>query len=183
MVHSCAFFTANWMPWLNVVWDSNPVDQTCHKPWIVMLADTLEGRRGISRIDDHSCENEPQTLQGWNKPNLVNLHQITSWSPYKIVHTRGSDMGTSDHLTCLMRNQYVGQETIVRTWHGTTDWFKIGKGVHQGYILSPWLFKLYAEYIMWNAGLDEAQAGIKIAGRSISNFRYVDDITLMAESE
>ena len=91
-------------------------------------------------------------------------------------------MGISDHLTCLLRNLYAGQEATVRTGHGTTDWFQIGKGVCQGYILSPCLFNLCAEYIMRRAGLDEAQAGIKIAGRNINNLRYADD-TLMAESE
>ena len=93
------------------------------------------------------------------------------------------EMGMSDHLTCLLRNLYAGQEATVRTGHGTTDWFQIGKGVRQGCILSPCLFNLYAEYIMRNAGLDEAQAGIKIAGRNINNLRYADDTTLMAESE
>ncbi|KAB0370619.1 hypothetical protein FD755_017028 [Muntiacus reevesi] len=93
------------------------------------------------------------------------------------------EMGIPDHLTCLLRNLYAGQEATVRTGHGTTDWFQIGKGVHQGCILSPCLFNLYAEYIMRNAGLEEAQAGIRIAGRNISNLRYADDTTLMAESE
>ena len=93
------------------------------------------------------------------------------------------EMGIPDHLTCLLRNLYAGQEGTVRTGHGTTDWFQIGKGVRQGCILSPCLFKLYAEYIMRNAGLEEPQAGIKIAGRNISNLRYADDTTLMAESE
>ena len=92
-------------------------------------------------------------------------------------------MGLPDHLTCLLRSLYAGQEATVRTGHGTTDWFQIGKGVHQGCILSPCLFNLYAEYIMGNAGLDEAQTGIKIARRNISNLRYADDTTLMAESE
>ena len=92
-------------------------------------------------------------------------------------------MGILDHLTCLLRNLYVGQEATVRTGHGTTDWFQIGKGVGQGCILSPCLFNLYAEYIMRNTGLNEAQAGIKISGRNINNFRYADDTTLMAESE
>ena len=91
-------------------------------------------------------------------------------------------MGIPDHLTCLLRNLYVGQEATVRTGHGTTDWFQIGKGVHQGCI-SPCLFNLYAEYFMRNAGLEEAQAGIKIVGRNINNLRYADDTTLMAESE
>ena len=93
------------------------------------------------------------------------------------------EMGMPDHLTCLLRNLYAGQEATVRTGHGTTDWFQIGKGLCQSCILSPCLFNLHAEYIMRNAGLDEAQAGIKIAGRNINNFRYADDSTLMAESE
>ena len=93
------------------------------------------------------------------------------------------EMGIPDHLTFLLRNLYADQEAIVRTDHGTTDWFQIRKGVRQGCILSPCLFNLYAEYIMRNAGLDEAQAGIKIAGRNINNLRYADDTTLMAESE
>ena len=92
-------------------------------------------------------------------------------------------MGIPDHLTCLLRKLYAGQEATGRTGHGTTDWFQIGKGVHQGYILSPCLFNLYAEYIMRNAVLEEAQAGIKIAGRNINNLRYADDTTFMAESE
>ena len=92
-------------------------------------------------------------------------------------------MGIPDHMTCLLRNLYAGQEAIVRTGHGKTDWFKIEKGVYQGCILSPCLFNLYAEYIMRNAVLEEAQAGIKIARRNISNLRYADYTTLMAESE
>ena len=93
------------------------------------------------------------------------------------------DMGIPDHLTCLLRNLYTGQEATVRIGHGMTDWFQIGKGVHQGGILSPCLFNLHAEYIMRNAGLEEAQAGIKIARRNLNNLRYADDTTLMAESE
>ena len=93
------------------------------------------------------------------------------------------EMSIPDHLTCLLRNLYAGQEATVRTGHGTKDWFQIGKGVHQACILSPCLFNLYAEYIMRNAGLEEAQAGIKIARRIINNLRNADDITLMAESE
>ena len=92
-------------------------------------------------------------------------------------------MGILDHLTCLLRNLYTGQEATVRTGHGTTDWFQIGKGVCHDCILSPCLFKLYAEYIMRNAGLGEAQAGIKIARRNINNLRYADDTILMGESE
>ena len=93
------------------------------------------------------------------------------------------EMGIPEHLTCLLRNLYAGQEATVRTGHGTTDWFQTGKGVRQGYTLSPCLFNSYAEYIMRNAGLDEAQAGIKIAGRNINNLRYANDTTLKAESE
>ena len=100
----------------------------------------------------------------------------TNW---KII----KEMGIPDHLTCLMRNLVTGQEATVRTGHGTTDWFQIGKGVRQGCVLSPGLFNLYAEYIMENAGLEEAQAEIKIAGRNINNPRYADDTTLMAERE
>ena len=106
---------------------------------------------------------------------------------YCVVHNKLwkilKEMGIPDHLTCLLRNLYADQEAVVRTGHGTTDWFQIGKGVHQGCISSPCLFNLYAEYIMRNAGLEEAQAEIKIAGRNINNLRYADDTTLMAESE
>ena len=93
------------------------------------------------------------------------------------------EMGLPEHMTCLLRNLYAGQEATVRTGHGTADWFQIGKGVRQGCMLSPCLFNLSAEYIMRNAGLDEAQAGIKITGRNITNLRYTDDTTLVAESE
>ena len=92
-------------------------------------------------------------------------------------------MGIPDHLSCLLRNLYAGQEATVRTGHGATDWFQIGKGIGQGCILSPCLFNFYAEYILRNSGLEEAQAGIKIAGRNINNLRYADDTTLIAESE
>ena len=111
-----------------------------------------------STLEQHKCE----------------LHKST-----KIL----KKMGIPDHLTCLLRNLYAGQKAIVRTGHGTTDWFQIGKGVCQGCILSPCLFNFYAEYIMRNAGLEAAQAGIKIAGRNINNLRYADNTTLMEESE
>ena len=106
---------------------------------------------------------------------------LTVWitTKWKIL----KEMGIPDHLTCLLRNLYADQETTVTTGHGTTGWFQVGKRVHQGYILSPCLFNLYAEYIMGNAGLDEAQVGIKIARRNINNLRYADDTTLMAESK
>ena len=93
------------------------------------------------------------------------------------------EMGIPDHLICLLRHLYIGQEAIVKTGRGTTDWFQVGKGVRQGCILSPYLFNFYAEYIMRNAGLEEAQAGIKTARRNINNLRYADDTTLMAESK
>ena len=99
------------------------------------------------------------------------------------MENSSKEMGIPDHLTCLLRNLYAGQEATVRTGHGTTDWFQIGKGVCQGSMLSPCLFNLYAEYIMRNAGLEEAQAGIKIVGRNINNLKYADDTTLTAESE
>ena len=104
---------------------------------------------------------------------------IQSYICVKILKERG----ISDHLTCLLRNLYAGQETTVRTGHGTTDWFQIGKGVYQGCILSPCLFNLYAEYIMRSTGLEEAQVGIKIARRNINNLRYANDTNLMAERE
>ena len=106
----------------------------------------------------------------------VTLGRSINWKILK-------EMGIPDHLTCLLRNLYAGQEATVRTGYGTTDWFQIGKGVRQGCILSPRLFNFYAEYIMRNAGLEEAQAGIKISGRNINNLRYADETTLMAESE
>ena len=115
-------------------------------------------------------------------PALLTMPEpLTVWITinWKIL----KEMGIPDHLTCLLRNLYAGQETTVRTGQGTTHWFQIGKGVHQGYILSPCLFNLYAEYIMRNAGLNEAQAGIKIARRNINNLRYADGTTLMAESK
>ena len=106
---------------------------------------------------------------------------LTVWIPQK-PWTILKEMGTPDHLTCLLRNLYAGQEAAVRTRH-RTDWFQIGKGLRQGYILSPCLFNFYAEYIMWNVRLDEAQAGIKIARRNTNNLRYADDTTLMAVSK
>ena len=109
-------------------------------------------------------------------PKLLTVWITINW---KILQ----EMGIPDQLSCLLRNLYAGQEITVRTGHGTTDWFQIGKGVRQGCILSLCLFNLYAEYIMRNTGLEEAQAGIKIAGRNINNLRYVDDTSLMAESE
>ena len=105
-----------------------------------------------------------------------------AWAPVPEL-TKKTKMGMPDHLNCLLRNLCAGQQETVRTGHGTTDWFQIGKGVCQGCILSPCLFNLYAEYIMRNAGMEEAQAGIKIASRNINNLRYADDTTLMAESE
>ena len=113
--------------------------------------------------------------------SLTMQNPLTVWitTNWKILQ----EMGIPDHLTCLLRNLFAGQEATLRTRHGTMDWFQIGKGVRQGCILSPCLFKLYAEYIMRNAGLAETQAGIQIAGRNINNLRYADDTTLIAESK
>ena len=109
-------------------------------------------------------------------PKTLTVWITTNWTILQ-------EMGIPDHFTCLLRNLYAGQEATARTGHGTMDWFPIGKGIWQVCILSPWLFNLYAEYIMWNARLDEAQAGIKIARRNINNFRYAGDTILMAESK
>ena len=133
----------------------------------------------------------PTSIGSWKKQEssrktstsalLTTQRPLTVWitSVWKILQ----GIGIPDHLTCLLRNLYAGQEATVRTGHGTIDWFQIGKGICQGCILTPCLFNLYTEYIMRNAELDEAQAGIKIAGRNINNIRYTDDTTLMAESE
>ena len=133
----------------------------------------------------------PTSAGSWKKQESSRKTSIsavfTMPKPLTVWITRNwkilKEMGILDHLTCLLRNLYAGQEATVRTGHGPTDWFQIGKGVHQGCILSPCSFNFYAEYIMRNAGLEEAQAGIKIPGRNINNLRYADDITLMAESE
>ena len=129
---------------------------------------------GPSKRQESSRETSISALLTMPKP-------LTVWitKNWKILQ----EMGISDHLSCLLRNLYAGKEATVRTGHGTTDWFQIGKGVHQGCILSLWLFNLYAEYIVGNAGLKETQAGIKLAGRNINDLRYADDTTLMAESE
>ena len=141
----------------------------CRKPEIKLPTST-----GSSKKQESSRKTSISALLTMPKP-------LTVWSTinWKIL----KEMGIQDHLTCLLRNLYAGQEAKVRTEHGPTDWFQIGKGVCQGCILSPYLFNLYAEYIMRNTGLDEAQAGIKITGRNINNLRYADDTTLMAESE
>ena len=118
------------------------------------------------------------------KPSTSALLTMPKPSTVRITINCGKflEMGIPGHLTCFLRKLYAGQEITVRMRHGKTDWFQIGKGVHQGCILSPCLYNFHAKYIMQNAGLDEAQAGIKIAGRNINNFRYADGITLMAES-
>ena len=125
---------------------------------------------GLSKKQESSRKTSISALLTMPKPLAV------WWKIHK-------ELGIPDHLTCLLRNLYAGQEATVRTGHGTTDWFQIGKGVRQGCILSPCLFNLYAEYIMRNAGLDEAQAEIKISGNNINNLRYADDTTLMAVGE
>ena len=124
-------------------------------------------------------ENQLMQNQHMNGINAKAFDCVDHNKLWKIL----KEKGIPDHLTCLLRNLYAGQEATVRTGHGTTDWFQIGKGVCQCCILLPSLFNLHAEYILWNAGLDEAQTGIKIAGKNINNLRYADDTTLMAESE
>ena len=114
---------------------------------------------------------------------LIDYAQAFDWVDHNKWWKILKEMGIPDHLTCLLRNLYAGQEATVGPGHGTTDWFQIGKGVRQGCILSPCLFNLYSQYIMRNAGLEEIQAGIKIARRNINNLRYADDTTLMAESD
>ena len=121
----------------------------------------------------------PPSIRVFSNESALHIRCVDHNKLWKIL----KEMGIPDRLTCLLRNLYAGQEATVRIEHGTTDWFQIGKAVHQGCILSPCLFNFYAEYIMRNAGLEEAQAGIKIAGRNINNLRYADDTTLMAESE
>ena len=132
----------------------------------------------------------PTSIGSWKKQESSRKTSVSALltmpKPLTVDHNKLweilKEMGIPDHLTCLLRNLYAGQEATVKTGHGTTDWFQIGKGVRQGCILSPCLFNFYAEYIMRNAGLEETQSGIKIAGRNINNFRYADDTTLMAES-
>ena len=129
---------------------------------------------GSSKKQESSRKTSISALLTMPKPLTVDHNKL-----WKIL----KEMGISDHLTYLLRNLYAGQETTARTGHGTTDWFQIGKGVHPGCILTPCLFNLYVEYIKRNAGLEETQAGIKIARRNINNLRYADDTTLMAESK
>ena len=129
--------------------------------------DDLKSKRVPLKTSSSALLTMPKPLTVWITTNWIILQE----------------MGIPDHLTCLLRNLYADQEARFRTEPGTTDWFQIGKGIHQGCVLLPCLFNLYAEYIMRNAGLDEAQAGIKIARRNINNLRYADDTTLMAESK
>ena len=149
-------------------WISSKLDlEKAEEPEIKLLTSI-----GSLKKQESSRKTSTSALVIMPKPLTVWI--TTNWKILK-------EMGIPDHLTCLLRNLYVGQEAIVRSRHGTADWFQIRKGVRQGCILSPCLFNLCAEYIMWNARLDEAQAGIKIAGRNINNLRYADDTTLMAE--
>ena len=133
---------------------------------------------GLEKVSFHSNPKERQCQSMLKLPHKA-FDCVDSSKLWKILQ----EMEIPDHLTCLLRNLYAGQEATVRTGHGTKDWFQTRKGAHQGCILSPSLFNLYAEYIMRNAGLEEAQAGIKIARRNINNLSYADDTTLMAESE
>ena len=142
-------------------------DQIANILWIMKKQES-------SRKTSTALLTMPKPLTVW-----ITTNSCVSTTVWKIL----KEMGIRDHLTCLLRNLYTGQEATVRTGHGKTDWFQAGKGVRQGCILSPCLFNFYAEYIRRNAGLEEAQAGIKIAGRNINNVRYADDTTLMEESE
>ena len=138
-----------------------------------MIIDKLSTFAGSSRKQGSSRKTSTSA-------SLTTLKLLTVWiaTNWKILE----EMGIPDYFMCLLRSLFVGQETSVRMGHWTTDWFRIGKGIQQGSTLSPYLFNLYAEYIMWNAGLDESQTGIRIAGRNINNLRYAGD-TLMSESE
>ena len=166
---------------------------TCSKVMLKILQGRLQKyvNWGLSDI-----QNEFRKGRG-TRDQIVNIHWIIEKENSRKTSTSAAfdcvgysklwkilkEMGIPDYLSCLLRNLYAGQEATVRTGHGATKWFQTGKGVHQGYILSPCLFNLYPEYIMRNTGLEEARAGIKIAGRNISNLRYADDTTLMAESK
>ena len=130
----------------------------------------------IGSLKKQESSRQTSTSVLLSMPKTLTVSIMTNWKFLKEIEI-------PDYLTCLLRNLYAGQEATVRTGHGTTDWFQIGKGEHQGCILSPCLFNLYAEYIMRNAGLDEAQAGIKITGRNINSLRYADDTTLMTEKK
>ena len=143
--------------------------------------DLEKAKKSEIKLPTESQKKQGNSRKTSTSASLTTLKPLTVWitTNWKIFN----EIGIPDHLTCFLRNLYAGQETTVGTRHRTMDWFQIGKGVYQGCILSPCLFSLYAEYIMRNAGLDEAQAGIKIAGRNINNLRYADDTTLMAESE
>ena len=147
-------------------------------------ADFRKGRRAIDQIANiHWVMEKGREFQKNIYFCFIDYTKAFDCVDHNILWKILKEMGIPDHLTCLLRNLYAGQEATVRTGHGTTDWFQIGKGVHQGCILSPCLFNLNAEYIIRNAGLEEAHAGIKIAGRNINNLIYADDTTLMAESE
>ena len=152
--------------------------------WTEKLPDVRVGFRKGRETRDQTAnihwiiEKERKTS---TSASMTTLKPLTVWITINCKILK--EVGIPDHLTWLLRNLSAGQEATVRTGHGTMDWFKIGKGVHKGYIMSPWLFNLYAEYITRNVWLDEAQAGIKIARRNIRNLRYADDTALMAESE
>ena len=157
---------------------------TVHELWNSICSSWIEKKQKNQRSNcKHSLDNR-------KSKRILQKHLLLLYWPCKSLWLCGSqqtvenlEMGIPDHLTCLLRNMYVGQEATDRTEHGTTKWFQFGKGVHKGCILSPCLFNLYAEYITWNAQMDEAQAGIKISARNISSFRYTEGTTLMAEIE
>ena len=178
----------------------NPVDR---RAWSVIVHGVAESQTRLSdftsphqmfKLDLEKAEEPeiklPTSVASWKKQEISRKTSVSALlstpKPLTVWITTNwkvlQEMGIPNHLTCLLRNLYAGQEATVRTGHGTTDWFQIGKGVHQRCTLSPCLFNFYAEHIMQNARLDEAQAGIKISGRNTNNLRYVGDSTLMAES-
>ena len=153
--------------------------------WLYEIHDTITDFEELNWLSNWQHPLDHKKSKRIPEKHLLLLYWLCQnlWLQIKTNWKILQEMGRPDQLTCLLRNLYVGQEATVRTGHETTDCFQIGKGVCQGCILSPCLFNLYAEYIMWNSGLDEAQVGIKIVRRNINNLRYADDTTLMAESE
>ena len=175
LLHNCTHLTCQ----QSNVQNSPSQASTVHEPWTFRCSSWMQKRQRNKTSNCRHLLNHGKRKRVPEKHLLLLYWLCQSLWLWKIL----KEMVIPDHLTCLLRNLCADQEATVRTGHGTTDWYQIGKGVRQGCISSPCVFNLYAEYIMRNAGLEEAQAGIKIAGRNINNYRYTDDTTLMAESE